>query len=227
MNIELNHCYVFKREFCKMLKIPDNQVERRTEELLEWLTNFLDYEFYKGCPNRILIREIYGEYQPLPRKAPRQEEWSKYKKEKYEEYTKNQFNKQNYEPNSVMKVAREAKNEFGEEEFGHTSEKAIANRYIRESFYRYGENNNHFVWVNYLNYKPLSDDLLFAWAEIRREEKIGESEAANAFYAQENGEDITEQKSAYQKALKRFRNKYGITPVCVKEWRLKEEHQDE
>ena len=62
MNVELNHCYVFKREFCKMLKIPDNQAERRTEELLEWLTNFFDYEFYKGCPNRILIREIYGEY---------------------------------------------------------------------------------------------------------------------------------------------------------------------
>jgi hypothetical protein len=32
---------------------------------------------------------------------------------------------------------------------------------------------------------------LLAWKEIRRQENIDEEEAANAFYAQENGEDIS------------------------------------
>ena len=36
--------------------------ERRLKELLTWLTNFYDFEFLEGHPNRIHITEIYGEY---------------------------------------------------------------------------------------------------------------------------------------------------------------------
>ena len=57
-----------KNEFCKELGIPMNQVERRLEELLQWLENFYDYEFYEGRPNRIYIKRIIGDYRPLPRK---------------------------------------------------------------------------------------------------------------------------------------------------------------
>ena len=223
MQIELNHIYAFKNEFCKILKIPQTQIERKLDVLLDWMLNFFDYEFYRGCPNRIVIKEIYGEYKPLPRKAPKQEELTRLKKEKYDEYTRNQFSRGDYEPNSVMRVARNAKDEFGAEEFGHTNVEAIARRYVRESFHKYGEDNNHFVWVDFVNYRPLSNELLAAWAEVRKQEKIGEEEAAKAFYAQENGEDISEQKNAYKEALKKFKAQYGIIPVYVKEWRLKEQ----
>jgi hypothetical protein len=60
--IEENHIYAFKKEFCKILKIPDNQAERRLSELLDWLTNYFDFEFYKGNPHRIFIKKIYGDY---------------------------------------------------------------------------------------------------------------------------------------------------------------------
>lgn len=68
--IKVNTIYKFKAEFAKELGIPANQIDRRQEELLNWLSNFFDYIFYEGCPKRILIKEIYGEYQPLPRKTP-------------------------------------------------------------------------------------------------------------------------------------------------------------
>ena len=220
--IEENHIYAFKKKFCKILKIPDNQAERRLSELLDWLTNYFDFEFYKGNPHRIFIKKIYGDYQPLPKKPPKQDELNQLKKERYDEYTKNQFSKDEYVANSITKVSREAIGKFGNKEFGHTSVRSVANTYIKESFHKYGENNNHFIWVYYPNYKLLEPDILADWAEIRRQEKIDDSEAANAFYAQENGEDISEQKNAYKAALDRFKMKYGKIPVCVKEWRLKE-----
>ena len=60
--IEKNTLYKFKAEFAKELNIPTNQVDRRQAELLEWLSNFFDYEFFEGNPKRIYIKEIYGEY---------------------------------------------------------------------------------------------------------------------------------------------------------------------
>lgn len=55
--------YKFKEEFCKELSIPLNQANRRQKELLEWLTNFYDYEFLPGNPIRIIIKEIIGKYE--------------------------------------------------------------------------------------------------------------------------------------------------------------------
>ena len=53
---------IFKEEFCVELGIPKNQVERRLDELLNWLRNFYDFEFKKGRPHCIVIKEIIGEY---------------------------------------------------------------------------------------------------------------------------------------------------------------------
>ena len=60
--LELNKLYKFKEEFCVELGIPKNQVERRLDELLNWLGNFYDFEFKKGRPHCIVIKEIIGEY---------------------------------------------------------------------------------------------------------------------------------------------------------------------
>ena len=75
--------YKFKEEFCKELGIPNNQPDRRLKELLEWLKNFYEFNFFKGNPHRIEILEVIGEYRPLPRKVPKQDKLTLEKKEKY------------------------------------------------------------------------------------------------------------------------------------------------
>lgn len=62
MTIERNQTYDFKKEFWAALGIKKNQWETRRRDLLEWLSNFYDFELIEGHPIRILIREIYGTY---------------------------------------------------------------------------------------------------------------------------------------------------------------------
>lgn len=220
--IKINVMYKFKAEFAKELNIPANQVDRRQEELLTWLTNFFDYEFYDGHPKRILIKEIYGEYQPLPRKIPSQEALTAEKKEKYTTFTIAALGTE-FKPNSKSRVARGAIEAFGYEEFSHTSVRAVAERYIKEPFNKYGETDNRKVWVWYSTYKKIDDAIFEEWRNILREEHIAEDEAANAFYRQEQGEDISVEKGYYKNAQQRFKEKYGDIAVLVTSWKLKGE----
>ena len=222
VKLEINKLYRFKEEFCVELGIPKNQVERRLDELLSWLSNFYDFEFKKGRPHCIVIKEIIGEYQPLPRKAPKQDEFTKEKKKKYAEFTKFSLTP-DYTPNSKSKVAREAIDQFGKQEYGHTSIRAVTERYIKEPFNRYGETNDVQVWVYYSTYKPLEPEVCEKWRSILREEHIGEEEASNAFYRQAEGQDISKELGYFKKARDRFMEKYDDIPILVKEWRLKKD----
>ena len=178
--------YEFKKEFCTLLNIPKNQSERRQKELFIWLTNFYEFEYTKGHPSYIKIKEIYGDYKPLPRKCPSQEELSETKKQDYETFTIAALGTE-FKPNSKAKVARDAIDSFGYNKYGHMSYEAVSKRYIKEPFDKYGETNNTSVWVWYSDYCPLSKDILDDWRQIMREEHISEQEAANAFYRQEQG----------------------------------------
>ena len=218
--IQTHVVYEFKSEFAKELNIPVNQVDRRQEELLVWLTNFFDYKFYPGRPNRIMINEIYGEYQPLPRKLPSQEALNAKKKERYTNFTIAALGTE-FKPNSQSKVARDAIETFGREEFSHINAEAVVKRYVKEPFRVYGESDNKKVWVWYSNYEKIDTHVLEEWHSILREEHISEEEAANAFYRQEQGEDISAEKGYYKKALARFRESYGDIPVLITSWKLK------
>lgn len=66
--IEIGKTYQFKNEFCKELGISNYNVDRRKSDLLEWLKNFYDYELVGKSPICIVINDIIGEYQPLPKK---------------------------------------------------------------------------------------------------------------------------------------------------------------
>ena len=215
-----NKVYEFKKEFCKELNIPMNQAERRLDELLEWLKNYFDYEFYKGHPNRILIKEIIGEYQPMPRKLPKQDALNEAKRQDYTQFTIAALGTE-YKPNSKSKVARDAIAAFGKEKYFHTNQRAVKDRYIKEPFDTYGETNNQTVWVYYLTYEPLEPNVLEDWRNILRTENIGEQEAANAFYRMNEGEDISQEIGYYNKARLRFKEKYCDTPILVKNWKLK------
>ena len=213
--------YIFKTEFCQELHIPMNQAERRLKELLTWLTNFYDFEFLEGHPNRIHIIEIYGEYQPLPRKLPKQDELNKAKQSDYTAYTIASLSPDDYKPNSKRKIARDAIESFGESKYHHTNARAVASRYIAKPFEEYGETNDVYTWVYFSTYEPLEEEILQEWRQILSASKIGEQEASNAFYAMEDGLDISKEKEYYKLAKNQFKARYQDIPVLVKNWRLK------
>ena len=216
--------YLFKEEFCKQLKISNYIFDRRREDLLEWLKNFYDYELLEGKPLHIVIKEVIGEYRPLPRKAydsKARETLQQEKKKDYEEFTIKALGDE-FKPNSKSKIAREAIAAFGDEKYGHYSKEGVVRRYIREPFDTYGETNNNNLWVYYSSYRPLESDVLQEWRTILTEERIDEAEAANAFYRQAQGENIDKEINYFKKALERFKTKYHDTPIRVKEWRKKD-----
>lgn len=220
--IEIGKTYKFKEEFCKELGIPNCQVERKVNELLEWLSNFYEFEFKKSRPFLITIKEIIGDYQPMPRKQHKLNEYTLEKKQKYEEFTKKSLT-EDFTPNSKSKVAREAMQEFGRKDYGHINQKWVVSHFIKEPFNKYGETNDESVWVYYSTYLPLESNIVDEWRKILREEHIGEDEASNAFYRQAEGEDISKEIGYFKKARDRFVEKYNDMPILVKEWRLKKD----
>lgn len=212
--------YNFKDEFCKELGIGVRAWKDRKEDLLAWLENFYDYEIFEGKPIRIVIHEIYGEYQPLPRKV-NNTELTTQKKEDYTRFAIASLGTE-FKPNSKAKTAREAIDAFGYKKYGHTNPRSVSERYIAPAFNEYGECDNKKKWVWYSTYEPLDAATLERWRIIMAEEHISEQEAANAFYRQEQGEDISAAKSYFAKAKARFRAEFGDIAILTSSWRLKQ-----
>ena len=217
MVIKKDAVYNFKEEFWPALGISKNTWERRKEDFLEWLTNFYDYELLEGRPIRIHIKEIYGEYRPLPRKLNNLMEQ---KQQDYTNFTIASLGTE-FKPNSKARVAREAIYSFGQEKYGHTNAEAISRRYVGPVMETYGECNNIKRWVWYSTYEPLDAAALERWRAIMAEEHISEKEAANAFYRHAEGEDISKEKGYFMKARMRFKEEFGDTAILISDWRLK------
>lgn len=212
--------YTLKEEFFKENNIPHSQYKTRKEDLLEWLKEFYEYKILEGKPLRIQIIEVIGEYKPLPRKKQESRAITEQKQKDYEDYVRLGLSKE-FSPESKCHMARKAIGDFGEERYGHISDIAVARRYVGPAMEKLGEHSETYYWVDFDTYKKLSPELLNAWLDILRQEHIGQEEAANAFYKQEQGEDITKEKKAYQKALETMKKQYHIIPVKVAEWRLR------
>lgn len=222
MLIESGKIYNFKTEFWPLLGINKGQWENRKHDLLEWIKNFYDYELLDGKPMRIYIKEVLGEYRPLPRKLNSQELTAQ-KREDYTNFAIASLGTE-FKPNSKAKTSRDAVMAFGHEKYGHTNVEAIARRFIGPAFDEYGECNHVKRWVWYSTYEPLDNDTLDRWRTILREEHISEDEAANAFYRQEQGEDISKEKEYFKKARQRFKDEFGQAPILVSDWRLKKQN---
>lgn len=221
--IECGKPYRFRKEFCPMLGISDYQVTRRKEDLLAWLTNFYEYDF-KESPREsaiIVIKEIIGEYQQMPRKLPKQDALTQQKKRDYENYTIASLTPQ-FQPESGCHIAREAIDDFGYSKYGHTNDERISRDYVMPALKKHGEKSKRYIWVWYTSYRPLNSEELDTWITILKEEHIDEKAAANAFYRKAKGENIDKEISYYQKALKRIQKLYHNTPVNVGEWRLRQ-----
>lgn len=217
--IEAGKVYNFKTEFWPLVGINKGQWENRRQDLLDWLTNFFDYELYEGRPIRIYVKAVIGEYQPLPRKV-NNKELTLQKQEDYKSFTLAALGTE-FKPNSKRRVARESIMAFGQTRYGHTSIPAVAERYVGPVFDEYGETDNQKKWVWYSTYEPLNDEALARWRRIMEEEHISEQEAANAFYRHAEGEDISEELGYFKKARDRFICEFGECAVLVPSWRLK------
>jgi hypothetical protein len=209
--------YELKSEFFSLLNIKENQYKKRREDLMQWLYEFYDYEILEGRPLRIRIIEVYGEYQPLPRRgAERHAE----KVKDYEDYVKAVLTPE-YQYTTKRRMARKAIYEFGAEKYGHTNQDAVARRYVGPAMDEYGENDNCHYWVWYDGYEPLTKEELEQWRTILQQEHISELEASNAFYKQAQGQDISKELSYYKKAVERVKQEMGGMPILSTKWKLK------
>lgn len=216
--LEKNHIYNLKEELGPLLNIPTYTIDRRKEELFNWFKNFFDYKIISKRPYLIQITEIYGEYKPMPQKW---ESFEEQKKQDYENYVIAALGVE-FKPNSRMRVAKEAILDFGREKYSHTNLEAVTRRFVKEPFEKYGETDNKRLWVWSDKYEPLTKEEVAEWRQILKEEKISEKEAAAAFYKQEQGQDISQEKQYYKNAMWRFQDLHGRSdvPVLVSSWKL-------
>lgn len=207
-----------RSELSKKYNITESSWKRRHDDVMDFLSDYMNIS--ERCEKKRFYYDIEGEVPieipVIPRKSNKLQ-----KIEDYELYTIAALGTE-FKPNSKSHIARNAIEDFGESRYGHTSVEAVARRYVKNVFDEYGETNNKNVWVDYSTYEPLDKEIVDAWREILRKEHISEEEAGNAFYREQQGEDISKERGYYQNALTAFRERYGgITPVLVKEWKCK------
>lgn len=211
--------YVLKTEFFDALGIKQRQWERRREDLLCWLNLFFEYELIGKKPIQIEIKRVIKEYESLPRKGY-DKIVSEEKEKDYEEFTYDALGEE-FKPNSKSRVARNAIKSFGLKKYNHTSVEAVAKRYVKPAFEKYGENDGNQIWVWYTTYEEPDADVVARWRRLLAEYKIDEQAAAKAFYKQQNGEDISEEIGFYKQAQCAFKAEFGDILVLVKKWKRK------
>lgn len=211
--------YELKEQLFPLLHISKSQWDRRKKDLLAWFENFFEYELLDTKrPMLIVITEVYGEYEPLPRQVKIASKAEKMAK--YEEFAIAALGTE-FKPNSKTRIARKAIDAFGRNQYKHESARSVANVYIKPAVDKHGECNNQYHWCLYSTYEPMNDTMVARWRLIMEEEKISEREAANAFYRHAEGEDISKELSFYKKAQDRFAEEFGDIPVRLADWRLK------
>jgi hypothetical protein len=208
-----------RSQLSKRYNITRNSWERRHDELLEYLSEFISIKEVLDAKSKRYVYEINEDELPdipqIPRKSQMEE-----KIKDYSDFTIASLDI-DFKPNSKRRIAKNAIYNFGLEKYHHSSDEAVARRFISPIMESKGEHNNTLIWVYYDTYEPIEKADLEYWRNVLDEEKINEREAANAFYRYAEGEDVSEEVSSYQRAIKRFKEKYGTVPVRVYSWRLK------
>lgn len=210
-----------RNELTKRYGITRNAWERRHDELMNYLSEFMRIREVRNEKSGRYTYEIDEDILPdipaFPRKSQMEE-----KIEDYSNFTVSCLSAE-FKPNSKRRVAKSAIDSFGLDKYSHSSEEAVARRFVGPIMDKKGEHNNNLTWVYYTTYEPLEDNILEAWHNILEEERINERDAANAFYKYSEGEDITQEVNSYKRAMERFKTIYGTIPVRVYSWRLKTE----
>lgn len=208
---------ITRKELNKRYSISHNVWANKHDELMLHLQEYMDITETKSSTGRYTY-EIKGEMPDIiPSLRTAQ---TKQKKKDYEKFTVAALGTE-FKPNSKSKIARDAIADFGYDKYNHTSYKAVTERYIKEPFNKYGISDGNQYWCFYSTYEVMDEAIVTEWRKILSEEKIGEEEAANAFYRQAQGEDISTELQFYKNAMNRFKEKYNDIPVLVKKWKCK------
>lgn len=214
--------YALKEELFPLTGITIYQYKHRKDELLEWMKEYFDYELNENVkPIQITIKDVFGEYEPLPTKKYDLKNTREEKKRDYDQYVKDNLPKEPT-PYSKAKMSREAMQDFSFKKYGHQSISAVVRRYVGPAMEEFGEHDENMVWVMHNTYAQLDENQLKHWHKILTEEHIDEEAMKNAFIRHSEGEDISAEVSYFQCAQTRFMEVYGGRPIKVYAWRAKQ-----
>lgn len=212
---------VTRNELNEKYKLDRNIWNRRHDDILDHLRDFMNIEerqtdtgrFYYVVDEDSLPEEI----PPLPRKNNAQD-----KRIDYEEYTLRNMTRE-YQINTKVNIARGAIREFGREKYGHRSENAVAARYVGPVMDEKCQRSSDMFWVNSETYEIMDVEQVGIFFKFLRKHHITEQQAANAFYKQAQGEDISVELNSYKSALEEFYETCHYIPIKVYKWKIKPE----
>ena len=207
-----------RTQLTQKYNLTRGQWQNRHDDLLDYLGDFFFIKeikegryYYYMVPD-----EIPDKIPSLPHKTNKQE-----KIDDYANYVKDNLSKE-FEPNSKMRMARDAIFDFGNKKYNHESAEGVAKRYVGPAMEKYGEHSTHKVWVDPTTYIVLTEEqeeyrhecFIQNHLTDRRLQEIGSESLEGIQPSQED-------KDYYQKAMDKFIEKYGFRPILVYNWRAK------
>lgn len=209
---------ISRSQLTKKYNLTRGQWQNRHDDLLEHLGDFFFIqEIKEGRYYYYLIPdEIPDKIPSLPHKTNKQE-----KIKDYGDYVKSNLSEE-FEPNSKMRMARNAIFDFGKDKYNHMSAEGVARRYVGPAMEKFGEHSTHKVWVNPESYVLLTkeqedyrhDCFVKNHLNDKRLQEIG-------CESLEGIEPSQEDKDYYSAAMNLFIEQYGFRPILVYNWRAK------
>ena len=191
--------------------------ERRHDEVMIYLNEFMNVT--ERCDKKRYYYDIEGEVPESIPKMPRKSNMP----EKIADYT--QFTLAalgtEFKPNSKARIAQDAIDDFGYNKYGHISKENIARNFVGPVMDEKGEKSKDMYWVNFSTYEIITDEQLVRLKELFKQERISEKEMANAFIKSQQGEDISQESTSFQRAISLFKDEFGFTPIKVYQWKIK------
>lgn len=207
-----------RTQLTKKYNLTRGQWQNRHDDLLNHLGDYFFIEeikegryYYYMVPD-----EIPDKIPNLPHKTNKKE-----KINDYTNYVKDNLSEE-FEPNSYVRMAREAIIEFGSDKYNHYGAETVARRYVKPAMDEYGEHSVHKVWVDPTSYIVLTKE-----QEDYRHECFIQNHLTDQRLQEIGSESLEgiqpsqEDKDYYQKAMDRFVEKYGFRPILVYNWRAK------
>ena len=209
-----------RTELSNKYNISKNTWDRRKDELLEYLNEYMDIkEEIQGNGRYVYYIDEDTLPESIP-KIPRKNDRAG-RALKYIDYTIAALGTE-FKPNSKSKIAREAINDFAFKEYGHKSQRSVVKTYVGPIMEEKGEKSSDMIWVNSVTYEPLTDEEVALLNQCFKDARITEKEMANAFIKYQQEEDITDESNRYNKAIMQF-SEYNncARPIKVYKWRAK------
>ena len=240
-DLPLEQEMLFKRDFClTFLKESEYVVKRRRQDLLEWLKNFFDYTFIKGGhADKIIIHDIYAEYEKIPKKQyniAKRLEKRKIKEDYLEDFIINALFEApaSEEHLTYSFIARNIPYDDVQEVFEGVTLQTIARYYAKPVLLRIAEQIPPKDWVWFTGYEKLTEEERNEWIKTIQEEENKSIDKMRFrmrdMYLFEDAwiehKNIIKQDNFYKNAIHAFQDQYGDFPVQSFRWILKEEYRD-